>query len=114
MAAPTDLVVKQFWPTTFFSRTWDEHATEAPGIIDFCYALRGRHAVTIASGIAPGATSPYGLYESHFDLFAGDHAGLNNLKPFIGQTLQMAVEHLNGPSGARVRVAVVDSWFHIT
>jgi uncharacterized protein (TIGR02466 family) len=116
MATPSDLVVKQFWPTTFYSRTWADHPTEAPGLIEYCYALRARESARIASGVAPGAKSPYGLFESNFDLFAGDHPGLNKLKAFIGQTVQMAVEHMNGPpgDGRRPRVVVVDSWFHIT
>src|SRR5439155_4739018 len=116
MSTPLDLNVKQFWPTTFYTRLWGEHPAEAPGIIEYCYALKGRGEANIASGVAVAAKSPYGLYESHFDLFAGDHPGLNKLKAFIGQTVQMAVAHVNGGEyePRRLRVAVPDSWFHIT
>src|SRR6478672_2126684 len=96
MSTPPDLNVKQFWPTTFYTRLWGDHAAEAPGIIEYCYALRARQAANIASGVAVAAKSAHGLYESDFDLFAGDHPGLNRLKAFIGQTVQTAVAHVNG------------------
>jgi uncharacterized protein (TIGR02466 family) len=116
MAPPFDLVVKQFWPTTFYSRAWADHAAEAPGIIAHLYALKARETARIASGVAPGAKSSFGLFESNFDLFAEDHPGLNKLKAFIGQTVQIAAAHANGSEldPRRLRVAVPDSWFHIT
>jgi uncharacterized protein (TIGR02466 family) len=116
MSAPPELMVKQFWPTTFYSRMWHEHPAEAPGIIDHLYRLKATLSTRIASGVAPGAKSSYGLFESDFELFAGDHPGLNKLKAFIGQTVQMAAAHVNGSQvePRRLRVAVVDSWFHIT
>jgi uncharacterized protein (TIGR02466 family) len=109
-------MVKQFWPTTFYSRLWADHPAEAPGIVEYLVRLREDQAVRIASGVAPGAKSSYGLFEGNFDLFAGDHPGLNKLKVFIGQTVQMAAAHVNGSQDdpRRLRVAVVDSWFHIT
>jgi uncharacterized protein (TIGR02466 family) len=114
--AVPDLVEKQFWPTTFFSRMWPDHPAEAPGLIAYCYELRARGVGRIDSGVAPGAKSSAGLYESGFDLFAGDHPGLNRLKAFIGETVQMAAARANGSQvdPRRLRVAVVDSWFHIT
>ena len=116
MAAPQDLVVKQFWPTTFYSRLWSEHAQEAAAIIEFLYSVRSGETNRIASGVAPAAKSSTGLFESNFNLFAADHLGLNKLKAFIGETVQMAAAHANGSrtEPRRLRVGVVDSWFHIT
>src|SRR5262245_10029697 len=116
MTLPADLSIRQFWPTTFYHRTWSEHAAEAPGIIQLLYDLRARATARIASGVAPGAKSAHGLFESDFDLFAHDHAGLNKLKAFVGQTVQLAVAHVTGGrcDPRRVRVEVTDSWFHIT
>jgi uncharacterized protein (TIGR02466 family) len=116
MSPSSDLVVKQFWPTTFYSRLWPEHPAEAPRLIDHLYRLRAAAGARIASGVAPGAKSSAGLFESGFDLFAGDHPGLTKLKAFIGETVQLAAAHANGSQTdpRRLRVAVVDSWFHIT
>jgi uncharacterized protein (TIGR02466 family) len=116
MDPTSELVVKQFWPTTFYSRAWGEHAAEAPGIIEYLLRLREAEKDRIASGVAPGSKSSYGLFESRFDLFAGSHPGLNRLKAFIGQTVQLAVAHANGAQEEprRLRVTVVDSWFHVT
>jgi uncharacterized protein (TIGR02466 family) len=113
---PADLVEKQFWPTTFFSRAWGDHPAEAAGLIALCYELRSGQQARIASGVAPGAKSSAGLYESDFDLFAHDHPGLNRLKTFIGATVQAAAARANGSQidPRRLRVAVTDSWFHIT
>jgi uncharacterized protein (TIGR02466 family) len=110
------LVVKQFWPTTICSRIWADHTAQAPGIIEFLYQVKSNQTKRIASGVAPGAKSASGLFESNFDLFAADHAGLNKLKAFIGQTVQMAAAQVNGGQveQSRLRVAVLDSWFHIT
>lgn len=116
MALPPDVAIKQFWPTTFFSRLWSEHSTESAEIINFLYQLKSREPNQIASGIAIGAKSSTGLYESNFDLFSQDHPGLNKLKIFIGQTVQAAVAHINGDreDPRRLIVAVTDSWYHIT
>lgn len=116
MSTPFDLMAKPFWATTFFHRLWQEHEQEAPGIIQYLYELKAKETTNIASGIAPSAKSPYGLFESRFDLFAADHPGLNKLKAFIGQSVQQAVAQVNGPKAdpRRIRVGVVDSWFHIT
>lgn len=116
MSLPPDMVSKAFWPTTFFSRTWGEHPTEGPGILDHLYRLRSAESDRIASGVSPAMKSSRGLFESRFDLFADPHPGLGKLKAFIGQTVQAAVAHVNGGQvePRRLRVAVTDSWFHIT
>ena len=116
MAAPSELVIKQFWPTTFYSRLSRDHPVEAPGIIEHLYSLRSRESARVASGVAPGAKSSYGLFESNFDLFGEEHPGLSKLKAFIGQTIRMAASHANGSQTEprQLDVAIVDSWFHIT
>src|SRR5262245_6346661 len=110
------LTVKQFWTTNFYQRTWPEHAAEAPAIIEYLYGIRAKATTPIASGVAPAAKSGHGLFESAFDLFADSYPGLDRLKAFIGQTLQMAAAHANGSTveARRLRVTVVDSWFHVT
>ena len=96
MSAPAELMVKQFWPTTFYSRLWLDHSAEAPEIIAHLYRLKAAETARIASGVAPGAKSSFGLFESNFDLFAESHSGLSRLKAFIGQSVQMAAAHANG------------------
>jgi uncharacterized protein (TIGR02466 family) len=115
MASPFDLTPRQLWPTTLFHRVWPDHAREGPGILEFLYRLRGE-ATGVVSGVAPAAKSAHGLFESDFDLFARDHPGLKRLMAFIGQSVQQAVAHVNGPKvpPGKIRVEVPDSWFHIT
>ncbi len=115
-STPFGLQAKQFWPTTFFYRLWDQHSQEASGIIQFLYEKKISAEKNIVSGIAPQAKSATGLFESDFDLFACDHPGLNKLKAFIGKTVQMVVAQVNGPhlDPRKIRVLVPDSWFHIT
>ena len=116
MISSSELVAKQFWPTTFFSRNWPSHSIEAPSLLDFLYAQRSNEKSRIASGIAPAAKSSAGLFESNFDLLAADHPGLSRLKAFICETVQMAATQANGSvvESRRIRVEVVDSWCHIT
>lgn len=116
MSAPADLVSRHMWPTVFFARLWREHAAEAPGLIDFLYTLKQAQTRNIASDVAPSMKSAEGLYESDFDLFARDHAGLKRLKEFAVQTVQYAVLQVNGETGdpGRVAVEICDAWYHIT
>src|SRR5262245_32240384 len=104
MAESLDLIVKQFWPTNFYQRTWPEHAVEAPAIIDYLYGIRAKATTPIASGVAPAAKSGHGLFESTFDLLADNHPGLEKLKTFIGQSIQMAAAHANGATIAPRRL----------
>ncbi|HEY2786568.1 MAG TPA: putative 2OG-Fe(II) oxygenase [Fimbriiglobus sp.] len=115
MTLPPGLSAKTLWPTTFYTRPWEEHDAEAGGIIEHLYRLKAATPARIASGIAPGAKAG-GLYESGFDLFAEDHAGLSKFKAFAGQTLRAVACHVNGnrTDPTRLRVTVPDSWFHIT
>jgi uncharacterized protein (TIGR02466 family) len=112
----TELSVLRAWPTLFFSRFWSRHGAEAPGIIEHLYELRSRQQKNIASGVATGAKSAFGLYESDFDLFASPHPGLRRLVGFIGESIRTAVAQANGArvSPDRVQVEFTDSWFHIT
>lgn len=117
MATDTfDLIAKQFWVTTFYQRVWPEHAARSAAIIDLLYSLKGKESVNIASGIAPAAKSPYGLFESNFDLFAVDHPDLRALRDFCERSVRLAVAdiHAARAEADRLHVALVDSWFHIT
>jgi uncharacterized protein (TIGR02466 family) len=116
MNPDNDLVAKHFWPTTFFTRPWPGHLSEAAGILSFLYELKSKASSSIASGVAPAAKSSMGLFESDFDLFAADHPGLSKLKAFIAETVQLAVTRINGLQSElhKLRVEFLDSWFHIT
>jgi uncharacterized protein (TIGR02466 family) len=116
MPSEFDLAGRQSWPTMFFYRRWQDHAAEAPGILQLLYELRGSAASGIASGVAPSAKAAHGIYESDFDLFKRDHAGMRKLVGWIEQTLRQAVCIAN-PNKARpenVTVDIDDAWFHIT
>jgi uncharacterized protein (TIGR02466 family) len=108
--------VHQFWATSFYVFPWPAHAQEAPGIIEYLYQLRDGQRTRIASGVAPGAKSPYGLYEGDFDLFLHDQPGLVKLKAFIQQCVRQAVVHVNESDAdpAQVEVEIRDGWYHIT
>ena len=83
MTQPTDVQVKQLWPTTFYVRAWPAHVVEGPVLVDFLYGLKAKASANIASGVAAGAKSALGLFESHFDLFGCPHAGLARLRTFL-------------------------------
>jgi uncharacterized protein (TIGR02466 family) len=115
-AMPAELARQAFWTTTFYATCWAEHEQHAPEIIDFLYRLRDRQTTPIASGVAPGAKSSYGLYESDFDLFDRDHHGLRQLRQFATMCVQHAVSHVNQSRipPRQLQVEFRDSWFHIT
>lgn len=116
MSSPFDLKPQAFWPTTMFFRVWQDHPRYAPELIKLLYEMKRKESQNIASGVAMTAKSRTGLFESNFDLFAQDHPSLNALKGFVGQSIQQAVSHTtrNQVEPGRIRVEVVDSWFHIT
>ena len=111
-----NMKAQHLWSTTLFFPRWPEHEKEAPRIIEFLYQLKSQESENIASGVAPGAKSQQGLFESKFNLFTMDHPGLNKLKVFIGNSLKTAIATVNGSDSdsSRIKVSAVDSWFHIT
>ncbi len=117
MSSAFEISVQTFWATHFFYRLWRDHAVEAPAMIDAMYDLKSQQAETnIASGVAAGAKSAAGLYESDFNLFDTEHPGLLKLKRFIEGTLQAVVAKINGAEvlPERIQVDITESWFHIT
>src|SRR5690349_18058692 len=96
MATEYDLTPGISWPTIFYSCAWQEHPTEAPGIIEHLYQIKASHKDRIASGIAVSAKSQYGIFESPFDLFDSPHPGMAKLRDFILEALQLAISHVNG------------------
>lgn len=116
LSPASELGTKHAWATTFYSRVWQAHPAEASGIVEFLYRLKAAEPPGIASGVAVGAKSAGGLYESTFDLFDHDHPGLQRLVGFIDETVRAAVAHVNGGEvdPARLRVRIPDSWCHIT
>jgi uncharacterized protein (TIGR02466 family) len=116
MSIPGELRPLQFWPTSFYQRSWVDHAVEAPGIIAHLYDLKSRETARIASGVAPAAKSAVGLFESNFDLFASPHPGLAKFVTFATETIQAVVAHVNGyrVPPTHLKVTIPDSWFHVT
>jgi uncharacterized protein (TIGR02466 family) len=113
---PAQFSASQIWATTLFYARWQEHAAEAPGVIEHLYALRAQETTSIASGVAPGAKSREGLFESRFDLFNSEHPGLRKLIAFIGSTLRSAIAQVNNNrfEPSQINVCATESWFHIT
>lgn len=112
-----ELVPRQYWPTTIFTRKYRDHAADAAGIIAYLYELKAQEARNIASGVAPAMKSEHGLFESKLDLFERtDNPGLKRLVAFIESSVRRAVFAINGRSfdPKRIRVEFKDSWFHIT
>lgn len=107
---------QQLWATPMFF-VHNEHADSLhPPIIEHLYTLRSRESERIASGVAAGAKSDYGLFESKFDLFKSELPQMKALTRFIGNALAHAVVQANGGTDdpRDVRVCAIESWFHIT
>ena len=116
MNVPVEVRPAVLWPTILYTAAWPQHAQEAPGIIAHLYEQKAALETNIASGVAPGAKSRHGLFESHFQLLESDHPGLAKLKAFLIEALRLAVASANNASGdlARICPRIVESWFHIT
>lgn len=116
MSLPSHAAAKQIWATSLYAFRWSEHAAEAPGIVTYLYHLRNEQPTNIASGIAPGAKSDQGLFESDFDLLAKNHPGLQKLRAFIVRSVQETVIDVNrlDLKPADLQVDIRDSWYHIT
>ncbi len=99
-----------------FTRQWERHGQESPGIVAFLYQLRQSQANPIDSGIAVGAKSASGLYESDFDLFKREQTGLHTLANFIRSSLALAASIANNNEHRpdQLSVELTDSWYHIT
>lgn len=108
--------MQNIWATPLVTTFWDDHAQQAPSIVEHLYQLRSKEKENIASGVAPGAKSAQGLFESKFDLFQTEHTGLRSLMGWIGNALSRVVVQVNGgeEDPRQVRVSAAESWFHIT
>ncbi|MCU0720038.1 MAG: 2OG-Fe(II) oxygenase family protein [Pirellula sp.] len=105
----------QAWPTMFFLRTWDRFAVHQQSILDLLYSLKESQTESLASGVAEGAKSSFGIYEGDFDLFQRDHASLQELVRFIRSTLATAVCIANQEGKPEdIEIRFPDSWYHIT
>ena len=104
------------WPTMFFTRRWQLHDQEKPAILSYLHGLKGLQATRIDSGVAVGAKSGQGLYESDFDLFSRPDDSLQKLVLFIRQTLAntACIANNNEAKPDNIAVTFVDSWYHIT
>lgn len=108
---------KVAWPTTLFTRHWRDHALHGPGMIDEFYRMKSEQQRNIESGVALGAKSAHGLYESRMDLFdTTEHPDVRQLGRFCASTVRRAVWEINGREvdAKRIRVSFQDSWYHIT
>lgn len=99
-----------------FTRHWNEHELQAPAIIKFLLTLRDQQTEQIASGVAIGAKSANGLFESDFDLFMRSNEHLQRLVSFVSQSLSMAVSVANGHEAKpeQIEIEFADSWYHIS
>ncbi len=116
MDASHSLRGHQFWPTALFTRTWEDHAREAPAIIERLYALKDQQAANIQSDVAPRAKADDGLFEGELNLLDDPHPGLAKLKAFLAQTVAQVVHVMTGKKvePRRLAVRISDSWYHIT
>lgn len=112
----SELQYQNIWATPIVTTFWDAHPQHASSIVEHLYEQRKRETENIASGVAPGAKSAHGLYESKFDLFNTKHPGLRALMGWIGDALSHVVVQVNSgqEDPKQVRVSAVDSWCHIT
>jgi uncharacterized protein (TIGR02466 family) len=78
--------------------------------------MRDNQRESIESGVAVGAKSAHGLYESNFDLFLQPEQSLQSLVKFIETTLSAAVCIANDQEAMPhdIEIRFVDSWYHIT
>lgn len=116
MGSEFDLGGRKSWPTMFFHRRWQDHAAEMPGILDYLFQLRKSAKANIVSGVAPMAKSMQGLFESDFELFKKEHAGLRKLITWIEQTIRQAVCIANDGRARpeQVRVEIPEAWYHVS
>ncbi len=106
----------QLWPTMLFTRNWEQQETEQPLILNYLESLHKQQKQRIASGIAIGAKSGQGIYESGFDLFQQPDPSLQKLVKFIESSLRIAVSIANGQQAhpQDLQIEFVDSWYHIS
>lgn len=111
-----DLNGVQAWPTMFFTRRWDAMQTDGQKVIAYLNRLKAEQRKTIESGVAIGAKSGTGLYESHFDLFSQKEESLQRLVKFIELTLTSAISVANSQEARPqdIQIEFVDSWYHVT
>ncbi len=100
----------------FFTRRWNLYAQEAPNLLAYLRRLQAEQSKTIDSGVAVGAKSAHGLYESNFDLFLQQEPSLQSLVKFIEGSLALAVCVANEQEAQPqdVEIKFIDSWYHIT
>lgn len=106
----------QVWSTMFFTRIWELHQQEQALILDYLKSLQHQQSRAIESGVAVGAKSGEGIYESGFDLFDQLNPSLQRLVKFISDSLCQAVCVANGQQAnpTDLQIEFVDSWYHIT
>ena len=111
-----DLTGTQVWPTMFFTRRWGMYSQEGPVLSAYLKRLKSEQPQAIDSGVAVGAKSAAGLYESNFDLFSNQETSLQRLVKFIEATLALAVCIANDQEAnpQDVQIEFADSWYHIT
>jgi uncharacterized protein (TIGR02466 family) len=116
MDVENDLGGKQVWPTMLFHRKWSAAAEETASIVQFLYELRSQRGGQIDSGVAMAAKAAHGLFETDFELFKSDHAGVRKLVAWCEESVRKAVSVANGQRWKPddLRVEIPDAWAHIT
>lgn len=116
MNPESKLLTRNIWPTPLFFGSYPNYAEIAPDLIEFLLELKCRASKPIDSGVALGAKSRTGLFESNFNLFQEPHPALNSLKRFIGNSLKngLADLHDGGIPREAMDVRCGEAWFHVT
>jgi uncharacterized protein (TIGR02466 family) len=117
VGSPFELKGSTVWGTLLFQRQWRDHALHGPGMIAEFNRMKAAQKENIESGVAIGAKSADGLYESTLDLFESTtHPDVKQLARFCASTVRKAVWEVNGREvdAKRIKVEFKDSWYHIT
>ncbi|MCY2976635.1 MAG: putative 2OG-Fe(II) oxygenase [Planctomycetota bacterium] len=111
-----DLRGTQAWSTMFFTRRWDAMSIDGVNLLAYLKRLKDSQKQAVESGVAVGAKSAHGLYESNFDLFLQNEESLQRLVKFIESTLATAICIANDQEASPqdIQIQFVDSWYHIT
>lgn len=99
-----------------FTRRWQDHDRYVDPLCAELYARKDRATAQIESGVAVGAKSMDGLYESDFDLFESSAEPIQALRGWIEETLRQAVSIANGQqrNPDELEVEFTEAWAHIS
>ncbi len=99
-----------------FNRRWDRLDQHVDDIVAYLYHLKSEAKTNIASGVAVTAKSMDGLFESDFELFESENAGIRALRGWIDGTIRQVVSIANGSKVKPddLQVTFTEAWSHIS